>query len=107
VFYDKFYQSQLARPNLDTLLQDIYGNRSKLIVAFLSQAYGDKTWCGIEFRPIREIISTKRDEMVMYVKVGEGRIAGVFATDGFIDARTHAPPQVASMIVERLKLLLK
>jgi Uncharacterized protein containing a TIR (Toll-Interleukin 1-resistance) domain len=107
VFYDNFYKSQLARPNLDTLLQDIYGERSKLIVVFLSQAYGDKPWCGIEFRPIREIISTKKDEMILYIKTGEGRISGVFSTDGFIDAATHTPPELVPLIVERLKLISK
>jgi hypothetical protein len=105
IFYDNFYKSQLARPNLDTLLQDIYGNRSRLIVVFLSKAYGDKPWCGIEFRPVREIISKKKDEMVMYVKTGEGQIPGVFITDGFIDAKTHTPSQLAPLIIERLRIL--
>lgn len=34
IFYDNNFISQLARPSLDTLLQDIYRNRSKLIVVF-------------------------------------------------------------------------
>lgn len=48
IFYDNNYISQLARPSLDTLLQDIYRNRSKLIVVFLCEKYQDKkmvrTW---------------------------------------------------------------
>src|ERR1700680_1961884 len=40
-FYDKNYMSQLARPSLDILLQDIY-RRSKLIVIFLSSDYQKK-----------------------------------------------------------------
>lgn len=35
VFYDFDYQAQLARPNLDTLLQGVYLKQSDLIVVFL------------------------------------------------------------------------
>lgn len=34
VFYDFDYQSQIARPNADTLLQKIYRHNSKLILVF-------------------------------------------------------------------------
>jgi hypothetical protein len=52
LFYDFDYQSQLARPNVDTLLQNIYRNNSKLIVVFLSAEYAQKEWCGLEWRAI-------------------------------------------------------
>ena len=42
VFYDNFFRSQLARPSLDVLLQDIYRNRSKLVVVFLCEKYQEK-----------------------------------------------------------------
>ena len=60
IFYDNNYISQLARPSLDTLLQDIYRKRSKLIVVFLCEKYQDKKWCGLEFRAIREMIMKKK-----------------------------------------------
>jgi TIR domain len=103
-FYDNNYQSQLARPNLDTLLQDIYRNRSRLVVVFLCAAYGDKDWCGVEFRAIKDIIKSKLD-MVMFVRNDNGKVEGVFNTDGYIDATRFTPEQVAGMIVERVELL--
>jgi hypothetical protein len=42
IFYDNNYISQLARPSLDILLQDIYRNRSKLIVVFICEKYQEK-----------------------------------------------------------------
>lgn len=60
IFYDNNYISQLARPSLDTLIQDIYRNRSKLIVVFLCEKYQEKKWCGLEFRAIREMIMKKK-----------------------------------------------
>lgn len=59
VFYDSDYQSELARPNLDTLLQSIYNENAELVVVFLSQEYADKEWCGLEWRAIRELSKRK------------------------------------------------
>ncbi len=104
-FYDNNYKAQLARPSLDTLLQDIYRNRSRLIVVFLCEKYQEKEWCGIEFRAIRDIIKSREYEKVMFIKMDEGKVEGVFSTDGYINGRSHKPEEVASFIQERLSLL--
>lgn len=104
-FYDGNYKAQLARPSLDTLLQDIYGKRSKLVVVFLCEKYQDKDWCGIEFRAIKEIIMERHHNKVMFVKMDEGPVEGVFRTDGYIDGRLDSPKELASYIQERVSLL--
>lgn len=48
VFYDSDYVAELARPNLDLLLQRIYHDNSDLIVVFLGGDYAAKEWCGLE-----------------------------------------------------------
>ena len=104
-FYDNNYVSQLARPSLDTLLQDIYRNRSKLIVVFLSADYQRKDWCGIEFRAIREIILKRDHQRIMFIRTDDGDVDGVFKTDGYVDARKFAPADIAGFINERSALL--
>lgn len=104
-FYDNNYKAQLAQPQLDILLQDIYRNRSKLIVVFLSKEYQKKEWCGIEFRAIQEIILEKQNKKIMFIKMDEGKVDGVFKTDGYIDGRTHSPIEIAELIKERIDLL--
>lgn len=104
-FYDNNYKAQLARPSLDTVLQDIYRNRSRLVVVFLCEKYQEKEWCGIEFRAIKEIIKEREHERVMFIKMDEGKVDGVFSTDGYIDGRTHSPEEVAEFIEERVSLL--
>jgi hypothetical protein len=104
-FYDKNYVSQLARPSLDSLLQDIYQNRAKLVVVFLGSDYQRKDWCGIEFRAIREIIAERDHKRVMFVRTDDGVVEGVFRTDGYVDARKYKASQIAQFIVERVKLL--
>lgn len=104
-FYDNNYTSQLARPSLDTFLQDIYRNRAKLVVVFLSADYQRKNWCGIEFRAIRDIIAERDNSRIMFVRTDDGAVEGVFATDGYVDARKHNAAALASFIQERVNLL--
>ena len=87
------------------LLQSIYKDRAKLIVVFLCEKYQEKKWCGIEFNAIREIILDKKLEKIMYIKMDDGIVDGVFKTDGYIDGRTHDAKQIAEFIKTRIDLL--
>lgn len=102
IFYDYDYQAQLARPNLDVLLQDIYRHQSELLVVFLCAEYEKKNWCGLEWRAIRDIIKCKEDERVMFVRFDDAEIKGVFSIDGYIDARKETATNVAQLILDRL-----
>lgn len=104
VFYDHHYQAFLARPSLDTLLQTIYTN-ARLNVVFLSQNYERKRWCsGIEFRAIREIITNRENDRVMFIRTAVGNVTGVFNTDGWIDANTHSADEIAYFIEQRARV---
>jgi len=103
IFYDHDYQAQLARPNMDVLLQDIYRNRSALVVVFLCEKYAEKEWCGLEWRAVRDIIKAKRDEQVMFVRFDDASVDGVFSIDGYIDARRNSPTDLAKMVLTRLR----
>jgi hypothetical protein len=105
VFYDNTYLSQLARPSLNILLQDIYRNRSKLVVVFLGERYQEKKWCGLEFKAIQEMIMDKEIAKIMYIRLDAGKVEGVFHTDGYIDGTQFSPPRLASFICERFSLL--
>lgn len=103
-FYDKHYRAQLAVPNADVLLQEIYRERSRLVVAFVCREYDEKKWCGIEWRKIRERVTDGGARDVMYVRLGQGDVVGMTTLDGYIDAREETPEEVAHLIVERLQV---
>lgn len=104
-FYDNNYTAQLARPSLDVLLQDIYRNRSKLIVVSIGSDYQRKEWCGVELRAIREIIMERGYDRIMFIRLNDGEVEGVFKTDGYIDAKRFSPDDIARFIQERVALL--
>jgi hypothetical protein len=105
VFYDLDYQAQIARPNADTLLQNIYHKQTELIVVFLSKDYSIKEWCGLEWRSIRDLVKSKQDDKIMFVKFDNAEIDGTFSIDGYIDGSKYKTQEVANYILERLRTL--
>ncbi len=102
VFYDAWHQAELARPNLNTYLQNIYHNESDLVVVFLCQEYAEKEWCGLELRAIHELIKQRKDDDIMPMRFDDAHIPGLFSIDGYIDLRQHTPEQAAEFILKRL-----
>jgi hypothetical protein len=103
VFYDKDYVAELARPNLDLLLQRIYHDNSDLIVVFLSGDYAAKEWCGLEWRAIRDIIKQRGDAQVMLLRLDQAPVPGLFGIDGYIDVASWSPTRTAEAIMKRLQ----
>ncbi|AFM33674.1 disease resistance protein [Stutzerimonas stutzeri CCUG 29243] len=104
VFYDYDYQSQLAVPNLDAVLQSIYRKNSGLVVVFLCKEYAEKEWCGLEWRAVRDIIKCKDDDRIMFIRFDSAEIDGLFSIDGYIDASKFSEEEVARFILERIQL---
>ena len=104
VFYDYDYQSQLAVPNLDSLLQLVYRNNSDLLVVFLSEEYSLKEWCGLEWRAIKDIIKSKQDNKIMFIRFDNVDMDGVFSIDGYIDAKKYNSLEIAEFILQRVEL---
>lgn len=102
IFYDNYHQAELARPNLDVLLLDVYRNSSELVVVFLCEDYQNKDWCGLESRAIRDLIKNRADDSIMLVRVGKGDVDGFLSIDGYIDGARNTPTKVAELILQRL-----
>jgi hypothetical protein len=105
IFYDNYYTAELARPNLDLLLQQIYHVNSDLIVVFLCEEYDVKEWCGIEWRAIRDLVKRQEDHRIMFLRFDKAEVKGVFSIDGFIDLDRYSPKESAELIVERVNKL--
>ena len=103
VFYDKYYEPELARPNLDTVLQKVYHDNSDLVVVFLCQEYEQKEWCGLEWRAIRDLIKKRRDEDIMLMRFDGSEISGLYSIDGYIDLGERSPSEAVNLICRRLE----
>lgn len=104
VFYDRWYEAELVRPDLDRYLQNIYRRDSDLVVVFLSSEYEAREWGRLEWRAVRELIRSRDPADVMLVRVDATEIAGLFSIDGYIDAQHHSPSQISDLILQRLTI---
>jgi hypothetical protein len=84
VLYDKYYEAELARVDLDTYLQRLYHDESELIVVFLCADYERKEWCGLEWRAIRDLVKGPRKSDVMFLRFDDTTIPGLLSIDGYV-----------------------
>jgi len=102
VFYDHFYESELARPDMDVLLQAIYHDRSRVVAVFLCSEYAAKEWCGLEWRAVRDLIKARQPDTVMLLRFDDTDVPGLFSIDGYVDLRNRAPDDVSELIRRRV-----
>lgn len=107
VFYDQFCQVELARPNLDLVLQNFYGQESDLIVVFVCGEYAAKEWCGLEWRAIRDVLksNSRGDEAIMFLRLDKEPLLGLLSIDGYLDISTMESRAVADAIIHRWSTL--
>ena len=107
VLYDKYYEAEFARPNLDVYLPALYRTQSELIVLFLCPEYAAKRWCNLEWRHIRDLLASLEEKRIMFLRYGyEGDFTelGILRGDGTIDFKGRAANDIADVIVERFKI---
>ena len=103
VLYDKYFEAEFARLNLDTHLQHLYHNESELIAVFVCAGYETKEWCGLEWRAIRDRIKQCKAESVMLLRFDMTEVPGLFSHDGYIWIDDRTPEQIAEVILKRLE----
>lgn len=104
VLYDKYYEAEFARFDLDTYLQGLYHDESELIAVFLCADYERKEWCGLEWRAVRDLIKQRQASSVMPLRFDDTKIPGLFSTDGYLWIGGRSPEDIADRILERWRL---
>jgi len=104
VLYDRNFEAEFARLDLDVYLQKLYHDESELNAVFLCKDYEKKEWCGLEWRAIRDLIKRRNHKGIVLLRFDDTAIPGVFSTDGYIDLRSNSPEQTAQLILQRLQI---
>ena len=105
VLYDKFLEAELARVDLDVYLPRLYREESELIVLFLCAEYKAKRWCRLEWRHIRQLISTVDAGRILLLSFGwPGDLSelGILPGDGMADLTGRSAAEIAGLILTRL-----
>ena len=98
VFYDDDHNLELAKPNLDTDLPNLYRTQSDHVLVFLCPEYGKKKWCRLEWRAIKNLIATDDEDRIRFLSFGDpGDLShlGIYSGDGRWDISNVTAEKVA------------
>jgi len=104
ILYDKFHEEEFARKDLHSYLSKLYREDSDLIVVFIGKYYNEKSWCGFEWRAIKDFLSDspENDDRVMFLRVDDGNVNEFYGSlDGFIDIRERDVEYIVASIRKR------
>jgi len=114
VFFDEWFEAELAGPDAQIVLQRIYGEKTRLVVACVCQRYNEKPWTQDEWRAILSFERKLRDAgeenllrmRFLPLRFGDGKVDGLFDTAIVPDVRNRTPEAIAELILERLRLAI-
>jgi len=100
VFYDSYEQDVLWGLHLYTFLADIYSNKARYAIVFISQHYVKKCWTKHEFKFINERMFNSETEYLLPVFLDDTKLCGIPETQGYLTNKT--PYEVAVMFAKKI-----
>ena len=100
-FYDQAEEVDLWGKNLTEHLDDIYRNKARYCVMFISQHYADKVWPNLEKRSAlaRELIDTG---YILPARFDDADILGLPPSKAYVDLQKKTPEQLVELIIKKL-----
>ncbi len=108
VLYDQYYEAEFSRLNLDTYLPRLYREEAELVVVFLCPDYRSKRWCQLEWRHIKNLITTVDEGRIMLTSFddpGDLSDMGILSGDGYAKIGTRSAEEISNLILQRLQSL--
>ena len=100
VFCDSYEQDVLWGKDLYTFLADIYSNKARYAIVFISQHYVKKCWTKHEFKFINERMFNSETEYLLPVFLDDTKLCGIPETQGYLTNKT--PYEVAVMFAKKI-----
>lgn len=100
VFYDSYEQDVLWGKDLYAFLADIYSNKARYAIVFISQHYVKKCWTKHEFKFINERMFNSETEYLLPVFLDDTKLCGIPETQGYLTNKT--PYEVAVMFAKKI-----
>ena len=84
----------------DSYEQDIYSNKARYAIVFISQHYVKKCWTKHEFKFINERMFNSETEYLLPVFLDDTKLCGIPETQGYLTNKT--PYEVAVMFAKKI-----
>ncbi|WP_103069656.1 toll/interleukin-1 receptor domain-containing protein [Aquimarina sediminis] len=103
VFYDLFEETNLWGKNLYEYLSEIYQNRARYTVMFISGFYNKKLWTNHERVSMQARAFQESREYILPARFDDTEIPGILKTIGYVDLKNRTPDEFAGLIEKKLK----
>ncbi|WP_062056970.1 toll/interleukin-1 receptor domain-containing protein [Aquimarina longa] len=103
VFYDLFEETNLWGKNLYEYLSEIYQNRARYTILFISGFYNKKLWTNHERASMQARAFQESREYILPARFDDTEIPGVLKTIGYINLKDRTPDEFAGLIEKKLK----
>lgn len=104
VFYDLFEEANLWGKNLYDYLSDIYKNKARYTIIFISEYYDQKLWTNHERRSMQSRAFQENQEYILPARFDDTEITGILPTVGYIDLRKKSSHEFVEIIKKKLVL---
>lgn len=102
VFYDEFEEHTLWGKNLISYLQDIYKEKAKYTIMFISEYYAKKIWTNHERNSMQERAFRESEEYILPARFDSTEIPGLYSTISYIDLNTKTPYEFVKVILLKI-----
>jgi len=102
VFYDKYEKVTLWGRDLYAHLQDVYFDKARYVVMFVSKSYRDRLWTNHERKSAQARAFQENREYILPARFDGTRVPGLLDTTGYVDLRETQPKELATLIRTKL-----
>ena len=102
LFYDQDKEAELWGEDLHDYLDDVYRNKSKYCMLFISKHYKEKIWTNHERKSALSRALKEKSPYILPVRLDDTEIEGLRDTIRYIDGRIHEPEQIGAIFLKKL-----
>ena len=102
VFYDMFEEANLWGKDLYVYLTDLYRDRARFTVMFISKAYTEKLWTDHERKAAQARAFEESSEYILPAKFDDVEVKGILRTTGYVNLSRKTPAELADLIIKKL-----
>jgi hypothetical protein len=102
VFYDFAEKERLWGKDLYQHLQEIYRDKARFCVVFVSESYVKKRWTRHELKQAQDRAFRENSEYILPLILDDAKLPGLNYTTGHIDLRKNKLVDVAALLLAKL-----
>lgn len=102
VFYDDYLRAELWGENLYEYLVDVYQERARFCVIFVSRHYARKNWTRLECQAAQARALTENRPYILPVRLDGSKLPGLPPTVAYVDLDRSSIPEIGRLLLAKL-----